>query len=128
MGYFFCSNSMKKKTLVVGASPKPDRYGYKAVERLVQYGHPVYAYGIHTGMIGDIEISSEWPTEEFDTVTLYLNPKRQQEYYERIIALKPKRVIFNPGTENPEFQKMLTDNSIGFEEACTLVLLSIVEY
>ena len=120
---------MKKKTLVVGASPKPDRYGYKAVDRLTHYNYPVYAYGIHSGAIGEIEISSEWPKEEeFDTVTLYLNPKRQEEYYDRILALKPKRVIFNPGTENSEFQKMLSANEIGFEEACTLVLLSIGSY
>jgi predicted CoA-binding protein len=119
---------MKKKTLVVGASPKPDRYGFKAVERLNRYDYPVYAFGIHAGLIGKTEISSEWPTEEFDTVTLYLNPQLQQEYYERIIALKPNRVIFNPGTENRAFQKMLSENGIGFEEACTLVLLSIGQY
>lgn len=119
---------MIKKTLVVGASPKPDRYGYKAVKSLVNYGHPVYAFGIGAGTIGDVEVSSEWPNEDFDTVTLYLNPKRQEEYYERLIGLKPKRIIFNPGTENVAFQKMLSDNGIGFEEACTLVLLSIGAY
>lgn len=119
---------MKKKTLVVGASPKPDRYGYKAVDKLTDHGHPVYAFGIRKGKIGDVEISSEWPKEEFDTVTLYLNPKNQEEYYDRIIALNPKRVIFNPGTENPVFQKMLSDKGIAFEEACTLVLLSIGGY
>jgi uncharacterized protein len=119
---------MKKKTLVVGASPKPDRYGYKAVERLTRYGHPVFAYGIHSGMIGQVEISAEWPNDEFDTVTLYLNPQRQKEYYDKIIALKPKRVIFNPGTENNDFQQMLTMNAIDFEEACTLVLLTLDDY
>ncbi len=119
---------MKKKTLVVGASPKPERYGYKAVERLVQFGHPVFAYGIRSGTIGEIEISKEWPSQEFDTVTLYLNPMPQEEYYQRIIGLKPNRVIFNPGTENPKFQKLLSENEIGYEEACTLVLLGIGAY
>jgi predicted CoA-binding protein len=119
---------MKKKTLVVGASPKPDRYGYKAVERLTRYDHPVYAYGIRSGGIGEIKISSEWPNDEFDTVTLYLNPTRQDEYYDRIIALNPKRVIFNPGTENKGFENKLSENGIESERACTLVLLSIGAY
>jgi len=119
---------MKKKTLVVGASPKPDRYGYKAVESLTNYGHPVVAYGIHSGEIGEVQISPEWPNDEFDTVTLYLNPTRQEEYYGRIIALNPKRVIFNPGTENPAFETMLSLNGIESEQACTLVLLSIGAY
>ena len=119
---------MKKKTLVVGASPNPSRYGFKAVQRLAHYGHPVYAYGIRTGAIGEIEISADWPSEEFDTVTLYLNPQRQEEYYRKIVELNPKRVIFNPGTENPAFQQMLDTAGIEHENACTLVLLGIGEY
>ena len=119
---------MKKKTLVVGASTKPERYGYQAVERLTHHKHPVYAYGIKPGLIGEVEIATEWPNQEFDTVTLYLNPKRQEEYYDRIIALKPNRVLFNPGTENPAFEKKLTENGIAHEQACTLVLLNIGVY
>ena len=119
---------MKKKTLVLGASPKPDRYGYKAVERLTNFGHPVFAYGIRSGKIGEVLISSEWTNDDFDTVTLYLNPTRQEEYYNRIIELNPKRVIFNPGTENPIFESMLSENGIEHEQACTLVLLNIGAY
>jgi uncharacterized protein len=119
---------MKKKTLVVGASPNPERYGFRAVERLRYYDHPVYAYGIRKGVIGNISISDQWPNEEFDTITLYLNPEIQQEYYERILALKPKRVIFNPGTENLEFEAKLRMKGIEAERACTLVLLSLGQY
>lgn len=119
---------MKKKTLVVGTSPKPDRYSYQAVERLTLNNHPVYAYGIQPGSIGTVKIATEWPDQEFDTVTLYLNAKRQEEYYDRIIALKPKRVIFNPGAENSEFEKKLTESGIAHEQACTLVLLNIGVY
>ncbi|MCF8276580.1 MAG: CoA-binding protein [Flavobacteriales bacterium] len=117
-----------KKTLVVGASPKSERYGFKAVERLSGYGHPVYAFGIRKGTIGNIAITDEWPNEAFDTVTLYLNPERQAAYYDRIIDLKPTRVIFNPGTENPVFEEMLEKAGIEVDEACTLVLLSLGSY
>lgn len=119
---------MKKKTLVVGASPNPDRYGYKAVVRLQQKGHPVYAFGIRKGMIGDVEITDQWPNEAFDSVTLYINPTVQKAYYESIISLKPKRVIFNPGTENPEFWQLLEAAHIEVEVACTLVMLGVGTY
>ncbi len=118
----------QKKTLVVGASPNPERYSYKAVERLRQNGHPVYAFGFREGTIADVTMSTAWPTEGFDTVTLYLNPQRQQQYYERILALRPKRVLFSPGTENPPFERQLSESGIVAEEVCTLVLLSIGEY
>lgn len=117
-----------KKTLVVGASPNSERYGFKAVEKLIAYGHPVYAYGIRKGTIGEISISNQWPTDEFDTVTIYLNPYNQLDYYDRILALNPKRVIFNPGTENPEFENVLRKNGIEAERACTLVLLGLGQY
>jgi len=119
---------MKKKTLVVGASPKPNRYSYEAVVRLKNHGHPVYAFGLREADIMCTPIQTEWPTEHFDTVTLYLNPNRQQEYYQRIIDLKPKRVIFNPGTQNPHFMEQLEKNGIEVEVACTLVMLSIGNY
>lgn len=119
---------MKKSTLVVGASPNPDRYGFKAVVRLRQNGHPVYAFGIRKGTIGDVEITDQWPSEAFDTVTLYLNPTVQKAYYERIISLKPKRVIFNPGTENPEFWQLLEEADVEVEVACTLVMLGVGTY
>lgn len=118
----------KKRTLVVGASPKPDRYSYKAVERLSHHQHPVYAFGVKSAEVVGVPIHTEWPQEAFDTVTLYLNPQRQQEYYQKILDLKPKRVIFNPGTENPEFMQMLHDSGIEVEAACTLVMLSVGNY
>lgn len=121
-------NKEKKNTLVVGASPKPERYSYEAVTRLRHYGHPVYAFGMREADIMGVPINKEWPSEKFHTVTLYLNPKRQEEYYERILALQPKRVIFNPGTENAAFQQMLTDAGIEVEVACTLVMLSVGNY
>lgn len=112
----------------MGASPNPNRYSYKAVERLAQNGHSVYAYGLRKGEIAGVNINSEWPGENFDTVTLYLNPQRQTEYYNRILELHPKRVIFNPGTENPEFMQKLSKVGIDVEAACTLVMLGIGNY
>ena len=119
---------MKKKTLVVGASPKPERYSYQAVVRLKHHGHPVYAFGLREADVTGTLIQTDWPTEEFDTVTFYLNPKRQQDYYQKIIDLKPKRVIFNPGTENPHFMEQLQKHGIEVEAACTLVMLNIGNY
>lgn len=119
---------MHKNTLVVGASPKPERYSYKAVVRLKEYGHSVYAFGLREAEIAGTPIQSGWPTEEFDTVTLYLNPQRQLPFYDRIIDLKPNRVIFNPGTENQEFMELLSEAGIEVEVACTLVMLSIGNY
>lgn len=120
---------MNKKTLVVGASSEPNRYSYEAVVRLKLHQNDVYAFGLRDADIMGTPIKTEWPKDElFDTVTLYLNPKRQVEFYDRIVALKPKRVIFNPGTENAEFEKMLLNSGVEVEEACTLVMLSIGNY
>ncbi|MCB9186378.1 MAG: CoA-binding protein [Flavobacteriales bacterium] len=119
---------MDKKTLVVGASPKPDRYSYEAVVRLKHHGHSVYAFGLQTAEIMGVPIHTEWPSEEFHTVTLYLNPMRQQEFYSKIIQLNPKRVIFNPGTENQQFMELLRKQGIEVEVACTLVMLSLGNY
>ncbi|WP_128331697.1 CoA-binding protein [Apibacter sp. HY039] len=118
-----------KKTLVIGASENPERYSYKAVKLLRQYEHPVVAIGNKEGSIGDVSFSKELPDIiDLDTITLYLNPDRQKEYYEYIISLKPKRIIFNPGTENNELVKLAQDNNIVSEEACTLVLLRTNQY
>ncbi len=118
----------KKNTLVIGASPKPSRYAYKAVTQLRHHGHPVYAYGLRESEINGVPIRTVWPNESFDTVTIYLNPQNQKGYYEAIIDLKPNRVIFNPGTENPIFWQQLTEAGIEFEQACTLVMLSLGNY
>ena len=118
-----------KKTLVLGATPNPDRYSYMATEMLSAYGHLVVPFGIRKGMIGEHEIKNQWPTaDEFDTVTLYLNPSMQQDYKEKIKQLKPKRVIFNPGTENPSFERELIEIGIEPIEACTLVMLRTGQY
>lgn len=118
-----------KQTLVIGASTNPERYAYKAIESLISHGHPVIAYGKKRGEVSGIPIHNKWDREwRPDTVTLYLGPDNQTEYFQEIIALHPKRVIFNPGTENPVFFELLKENQIEVEIACTLVLLSIGEY
>ena len=118
-----------KKTLVLGATTKPDRYAFKAITMLVVKGHSVIAFGSNMGEVAGIAIRTKnIPLKNIDTVTLYLNPVRQREYYNYIIETKPKRVIFNPGTENPEFYQLLQGNGIKVEVACTLVLLATNQY
>jgi predicted CoA-binding protein len=118
-----------KKTVVLGASTKPDRYAYKAIEMLVDKGHSVLAIGQNAGEVAGIKIQTKAiPLKNIDTVTLYLNALRQRDYYNYIIEAKPKRVIFNPGTENPELYQLLKANGIGVEVACTLVLLTTNQY
>ncbi|MEH6658395.1 CoA-binding protein [Leeuwenhoekiella marinoflava] len=118
-----------KKTLVLGASLKPIRYSYMAINRLVQKEQPVVAIGLREGTVAGVAIQTGKPDiEDLDTVTLYLNAQRQEEYYEYLLGLKPRRVIFNPGTENPEFYKILDTAGIAVESACTLVLLSTNSY
>jgi predicted CoA-binding protein len=121
--------SSQKKTLVLGASDNPARYSYLAINRLRSYDHPVVAIGKKHTWVTDVEIIKEKNNfEEVDTVTLYLNPLHQKEYYDYILSLKPKRVIFNPGAENEELSKLAKDNGIQPIEACTLVMLSTGQY
>jgi predicted CoA-binding protein len=118
-----------KKTLVLGATPKPERYAYIATEMLRDYGHEVLPYGIKRGTIGNYTILNEWPTDiEIDTVTLYINPTLQVALYDKIMALKPNRIIFNPGTENPALRKLAQSKKIETLDACTLVLLRSNQY
>jgi len=120
---------MNKKTLVVGASLKPDRYSNMAVLKLLNHDNDVIAYGFQEGSIDGVKIDTGMLNyEDVDTVTMYLSPKRQKAYYDYIISQHPKRVIFNPGTENPEFYKLLEQNNIEVAVACTLVLLSTNQY
>ncbi|PWG06398.1 CoA-binding protein [Polaribacter aquimarinus] len=120
---------MKNVTLVLGASLKEVRYSNIAIRRLRSKEIPVVAVGFRTGAVADVKIETEKiQFQNIETVTLYLNPKRQVEYYHYIINLKPRRVIFNPGTENFEFIKLLKENGIESEVACTLVLLSTNQY
>jgi len=89
----------------------------------------VVAYGLRHGEVSDVNIDVELkPYIDIDTITLYMNPMRQKEYYEYLISLKPNRILFNPGTENPYFYGLLKDNNIKFEQVCTLVLLSTNQY
>lgn len=119
----------KKKTLVLGASVNPDRYSNMAIRKLRAHDHEVVAVGNRTGQVKDVEIAKgATPFEGVDTVSLYLNPRNQREYYDYIISLKPKRIIFNPGTENPELEELAKDRQIDFMEACTLVMLSTGQY
>lgn len=117
------------KTLVLGASLKEERYSNMAIKMLLKYDHEVYAYGLRKGNVGACSIESTLvPLEGIDTVTLYINPAHQVELYDYIIKLRPRRVIFNPGTENTDFYKKLDFNQISHEESCTLVLLRTGQY
>jgi len=118
-----------KKTLVLGASDNPSRYSYLAVQRLRQYGHPVVAIGRKNTNVADVAVGvAKEPFDNIDTVTLYLNPLHQQEYYEYILSLHPNRIIFNPGAENDELAHQAEQSGIQVMEACTLVLLSTNQY
>jgi uncharacterized protein len=118
-----------KRTIVLGASPNPERYAYKATKKLKAYGHEVIPVGIKKGEIEGITIQNGIPQYEgIDTITLYLNAENQKPYYDYIFSLKPKRIIFNPGTENVELIRMAKEKGIESEIACTLVLLSLGEY
>ena len=113
-----------KKTLVIGASTNPERYAYKATVMLSEYNHPVIPYGIQKGEIEGHVIVHELPHADIDTVTLYIGKQKQNKAFEDyILRLKPKRVIFNPGTENEMFEQKLLENGIQPIEACTLVML-----
>lgn len=119
-----------KKTLVIGGTTNPSRYAYVAINRLRRHGHDVVAVGIDDGMVADVPIIREkMPFTDVDTVTLYVRPAVQREGYEDyIVGLKPKRVIFNPGTENPAFERRLISEGIEPIEGCTLVMLSVGDY
>lgn len=118
-----------KKTLIIGASSNPERYAYKAAERLLSYGHEIELLGLRPDVIFGKTIDTERKNyKDINTVTLYVGPQNQPSYYDYIISLKPERVIFNPGTENPELQSLLKKKGINFEEACTLVLLGTQQY
>ncbi|QCW99268.1 CoA-binding protein [Aggregatimonas sangjinii] len=117
------------KTLVLGASLKTNRYSNMAVHRLRAHNITTEAFGLKKGNIGDTQIKTNFNDfQNIHTVTLYVGAGRQPDYYGEILKLKPQRVIFNPGTENPEFYKILKDNAIEVEVACTLVLLATNQY
>ena len=120
---------MKKKTLILGATDNPSRYANLAANRLVANGHPIVNIGIKTGQAAGVDIEPAGEIHpDIDTVTLYLGPQNQPQYYDYIISLKPKRIIFNPGTENGELEVLAEQNGIETLEACTLVMLSTGQY
>ncbi len=118
-----------KKTLVLGASTNPERYSFLAANKLVAHGHEIELLGKKKeALLGKVIETSPQEIKDIDTVTLYLNPKNQEAYYDYILSLKPKRIIFNPGTENSELEKLAESKGIETIEACTLVMLSTGQY
>ncbi len=116
---------MSQKVLVLGASENPLRYSNKAIVKLKENNYKVFAFGNRPGKVMGIEISTEFPNIQMDTLTLYLNSKNQKQYYSNIISLNPKRIIFNPGAENEELSILARQKGIKVMNACTLVMLSI---
>lgn len=120
---------LKNKTLVLGASIIPSRYSNIAIKRLLENNFQVEAIGKKKGSVGGVKINTtQKDFQDIDTVTLYLNAANQQDYYEYIVNLSPRRVIFNPGAENEDLEKILKTHNIATEKSCTLVLLSVGEY
>ena len=118
-----------KKTLILGATPNADRYAYKAAHMLTSKGHSIINIGIKQGEVAGVKIQkADKPYVDIDTITLYIGPDLQEAYYDYILETKPKRVIFNPGTENLALEKLLDLHGIEPVEACTLVLLSTGQY
>ncbi|MHC1705475.1 MAG: CoA-binding protein [Tenuifilaceae bacterium] len=116
---------MSFKTLVVGASTNPSRFSYLSIKSLVKHNVDVEAIGLREGEVLGIKIQTGKPLlTDIHTITLYLNPERQQEYLEYFISLKPKRIIFNPGTENGVLMKLARANDIKVVFDCTLVMLN----
>lgn len=119
----------RQLTLVLGASEKEERYSNKAIRMLREYGYPVVAMGLREGQVLDVPIVKELRKDiHVDTITLYLNPQNQLPHYQYLLSLHPQRIIFNPGTENPELIELAKQQGIQTLEACTLVLLSTDQY
>ncbi len=120
---------MNKKTLVLGATPNESRYAYLAANRLVRSGHSIVNVGLRTGEVAGVPIEKpETIHKDIDTITLYVGPQHQEDLYNYILNTHPRRIIFNPGTENAELRRMANEKGIETEYACTLVLLSIGQY
>lgn len=118
-----------KKTLVLGASANPERYSNRAILKLRAYGHAVVAVGNREGKVVDVPISkTPVIVEGIDTVTMYLGAKNQEIYYDYILALQPRRIIFNPGAENDDLAALAEKQGIKCIEACTLVMLNTSQY
>lgn len=118
-----------KKTVILGATDNSDRFAYKAAHSLVRYGHPIAPVGLKKGNVAGHEIYNDQPAiPDVDTVTLYVGTRNQPPLYDYILGLQPKRIIFNPGTENEELRRMAKDRGIQTVEGCTLVMLASGTY
>jgi uncharacterized protein len=113
-----------KITLVLGASPRPERYSHIAIKKLIALKFPIVSIGLREGEIDGVRINKLFPdVSDIHTITLYVGPKNQSVYYDYILKINPKRVIFNPGTENPEFEFTLRNQGIQVVRGCTLIML-----
>ena len=118
-----------KKTLILGATPDPERYAYLAAERLANSGHTIVNVGIKSGEVAGVPIEpAKVIHPDIDTITLYVGPQHQRLLYHYILRTNPRRILFNPGAENMELQKLANERGIATESACTLVLLSTGQY
>ena len=116
-------------TLILGATTNPDRYAYLAAERLVHKGYDIVPVGIKSGEVQGQPILNGLPdVPEVDTVTLYIGPRHQPAYYDWLLRLAPRRIIFNPGTENAELMRLAREAGIEVQAACTLVMLASASY
>jgi predicted CoA-binding protein len=118
-----------KKTLVLGATPNPNRYAYLAANRLKAKGHTIINVGIKKGEVAGVQIEEPLQIHaDVDTLTLYVGPHNQPDLYQYILKTNPKRIIFNPGTENSELENLASKQGIETIEACTLVMLATGQY
>lgn len=117
------------KTLIIGASTNPERYSFKAANSLLKHGHEIEMLGMREGEVAGHKILTGEPAlNDIDTVTMYVSARNQPAFYNYVLKLKPRRVVFKPGAENAEFEELLQKNNIEAMEACTLVMLSIGNY
>ncbi|WP_027303327.1 CoA-binding protein [Rudanella lutea] len=121
--------SRKGKTLILGATEKTDRYANRAAVSLLNHGHEIEMIGLREGQVRGKPILTGLPElTDVDTITMYVGARNQTGYYDYIKKLKPRRVIFNPGAENPAFERELNEAGIEPIDACTLVMLSVGTY
>jgi uncharacterized protein len=120
-----------KKTVIIGATTDRSRYAYLAASMLTNYNHEIVPIGIKKGEVFGapiLNIFDKPVIKDVDTITLYIGPQRQSQWYDYIIGLKPKRIIFNPGTENDMLEQLAEENGIEVVLGCTLVMLRSHQY
>lgn len=122
---------MSKKTVIIGATPNPSRYAYTAAHLLTEYRHSIVPVGIKRGEVAGqpiVDLRDRPEITDVHTVTLYIGPRHQPEWYDYLLGLNPQRIVFNPGTENRELYQRATQQGIEAVEACTLVMLRAGTY